>query len=97
MGAGEREKLSAAYGQGVSPADYVSARGKMAEYDEDGNGTITQDEAQKAIKSMGFLSKEEKAAVWQAQNKSWKPENNPFHKKTGRAVYDALHEGDEED
>lgn len=97
MSAGERKRLNAVYGQGVSPADYVSAMGKMMEFDEDGNGTITQDEAKKAIKSMGFLSKEEKAAVWQAQNKTWKPENNPFHKKTGRAVYDALHAGDEED
>lgn len=26
-----------------------------------------------------------------------KPENNPFHKKTGRAVYDALNAGNEED
>lgn len=97
MSAGAAEKLSAAYAQGVSPADYVAAQRTIKAYDADGNGTITQDEAKKAIKSMGFLSKEEKAAVWQAQNKAWKPENNPFHKKTGRAVYDALHAGDEED
>lgn len=97
MSASAAEKLSAAYAQGVSPADYVAAQRTIQAYDADGNGTITQDEAKKAVKSMGFLSKEEKAAVWQAQNKSWKPENNPFHKKTGRAVYDALHAGDEED
>lgn len=96
MSAGERKKLSAAYSQGVSPGDYVAARAVILSFDEDENGTITQDEAKRALKSMGFLSNEEKAALWQAQNKSWKPENNPFHRKTGRKVYDALHEGYEE-
>lgn len=42
------------------------------------------------------LSDEEKAVLWQIQNKSWKPWGNPYDTKIGELVYNALHAEDEE-
>ena len=56
MGEGERKKLNAAYNQGVSPVDYVAAKAKMVEYDENENDSVSQDEAKKALKAMKLLS-----------------------------------------
>lgn len=92
MSEGEYARLEAGYGQGVSPELYLSAKETMAAYDANGNGAISQDEAKKAIRSMNGLTSEQKAALWQIQNRSWKPDNNPFSRKTGREVYKALHE-----
>ena len=96
MGEGERKKLNAAYNQGVSPVDYVAAKAKMVEYDENENDSVSQDEAKKALKAMDGLTNEEKAALWQIQNKTWKPENNPFDRKTAKAVYAALNPEEDE-
>lgn len=89
MSEGEYAKVKAGYAQGVSPALYVEAKEAL---DADGNGAVSQDEAKRAIKAMDGLTTEQRAALWQVQNKSWKADNNPFSRKTGRAVYDALHE-----
>lgn len=86
LGEGEFGKLSAAHSQGISPADYVNAMAVIRDYDENKNGAISQEEAKKALKSM----KEQRAALWQVQNKSWKPEKNPFSTKVGREVYKTL-------
>lgn len=36
------------------------------------------------------LTDREKAILWQLQNKSWKPNRNPFDKEVGQMVYDIL-------
>lgn len=36
------------------------------------------------------LTEKEKAILWQLQNKSWKPNRNPFDKDVGQMVYDYL-------
>lgn len=56
-----------------------------------------QDEAKRAIKAMPGLTKAEAAVLWQIQNKSWKPESNPFSKKTGRKVYNDLNAEEEKE
>lgn len=96
MSEGEYAKVEAAYGQGVSPKDYVRAKAVVKEFDADENGNISQDEARRAIKSMD-LSKAQQAALWQAQNTKWKPENNPFSTKVGREVYKSLNRDEPEE
>lgn len=101
MSEGEYAKVMAGYEQGVTPELFVRAKEVAAGYDENGNGSISQDEAKRAIKAMDGLTSEQKAALWQIQNKSWKPDNNPFNKKVGREVYQELNreepKEDEED
>ena len=43
------------------------------------------------------LTNEEKAALWQMANKSWKPKNNPYDTYVGQQVYDALNAKTEEE
>lgn len=97
MSEGEYAKVRAGYEQGVTPELYVKARETAAGYDENGNGSISQDEAKRAIKSMDGLTSEQRAALWQIQNKSWKPDNNPFSRKVGREVYQELNQKEPEE
>lgn len=97
MSEGEYAKVRAGYEQGVTPEMYVKAREAAAGYDENGNGSISQDEAKRAIKAMDGLTSEQRAALWQIQNKSWKPDNNPFNKKVGREVYQELNQEEPEE
>lgn len=90
MGEGEFKKVSALYDLDVGPELYVSAREAIAAIDD--NGTVTQAEAKMAIKNMDGLTREQRAALWQVQNKAWKPGKNPFSTTVGRAVYNALSE-----
>ena len=97
MSEGEYAKVMAGYEQGVTPELYVRVKEAAAGYDENGNGSISQDEAKRAIKSMDGLTSEQRAALWQIQNKSWKPDNNPFSKKVGREVYQELNREETEE
>lgn len=97
MSEGEYAKVRAGYEQGVTPELYVKAREAAAGYDENGNGSISQDEAKQAIKAMDGLTGEQRAALWQIQNKSWKPDKNPFNKKVGREVYQELNREEPEE
>ena len=89
MSEGEFDKVKAGYQQGVPPALYVAAREEIA---ASSGGNTSQEEAKQAIKNMDGLTKEQKAALWQVQNKSWNADNNPFSRKVGHEVYDALHQ-----
>ena len=55
------------------------------------NGSFDQEETAVAINGMLGLTNEQKAVLWQLQNKSWKPNKNPFDTAAGQAVYDAFH------
>ncbi|MEG1578200.1 MAG: hypothetical protein RR336_05505, partial [Oscillospiraceae bacterium] len=59
----------------VPPAQYVRYKEKLDEIDI--NGSITQEEAQRAMEGL-LLTREQKAALYQVQNKSWKPWKNPY-------------------
>ena len=64
----------------------------MPKYDTNGNGSYTAKETRAAIDgALGSLSNAEKAILWQLQNKSWKPKNNPYDREVGQQVYDAMH------
>ena len=79
--------------------------------DGKGQGSYTQEEVANAIDGLGgsgimlpsaggsgglYLTNTQKAILWQLQNKSWKPKNNPFSTSVGQQVYDALNAEDED-
>ena len=91
MSEGEYAKLEAGVYRGITPEMYVTARESIAGIDE--NGSVNQDEAARAIGSMLGLTDEERGVLWQLQNKSWKPEKNPFSVKAGERIYKDLQDG----
>lgn len=82
----------------ISPAQYIRYRELLVTADalnEDPakrNESIDQSETAAAINGMLGLTNEQKAVLWQLQNKSWKPNKNPFSTAVGQTVYDYLHD-----
>lgn len=62
----------------VEPYQFVALKHALLYADTDENGSYKQDEVTAAIRSLSGLSDYQKAYLWQAQNKKWKPESNPF-------------------
>ena len=91
MSEGEYARLETGVFRGITPELYVTARESIAEIDK--NGSVSQDEAARAIGFMPGLTDEERAVLWQLQNKSWKPGKNPFSVKAGEKVYKDLQDG----
>ena len=91
----EYEKLRVGSLQGVTPRAYVSYKQTLPLYDTDGNGSFKQEEVQAALDSLP-LTTEQRAALWQMQNKSWKPSSNPYSVSVSQQVYDALNAEDDE-
>lgn len=91
----EYEKLRVGSLQGVTPRAYVSYKQALPLYDADGNGSFKQEEVQAALDSLP-LTTEQRAALWQMQNKSWKPSSNPYSVSVSQQVYDALNAEDED-
>ena len=52
----------------------------------DDNGTITQAEAAAGLRNISGLTNEERAELWQLQNKGWSAEKNPFSVDAGRRI-----------
>lgn len=59
---------------GIDPAVYILYR---ASADADGNGSVTQQEAEKAARMLP-VADSQRAKLWQSQNSTWKAKNNPF-------------------
>lgn len=70
------EKLPTIYSQYGADAAKNWLRYSSAA-DLDGNGSISQDEAQATLDKMN-LTDQLKAAYWQMTNKNWKAKNNPY-------------------
>ena len=100
----QQEKFVQANKEGVSPEKYAAAIEEIQQYDADGNGSLTQEEVENALNSIGrsglilpggdgdfTLSTRDKAVIWQLTNKSWKPDNNPFDVEVGKVIYNAMH------
>ena len=92
----EYEKLRVGSLQGVTPRAYVSYKQALPLYDADGNGSFKQEEVRAALDSLP-LTTEQRAALWQMQNKSWKPSSNPYSVSVSQQVYDALNAEEEDD
>lgn len=86
----EYGRLKAGYDAGVTPDSYVKFKEVLPKYDADGNGSYKQEEVEAAIRSIPGLSNAQRAALWQIQNKSWKPTGNPFSTSVSKSVYDDL-------
>lgn len=91
MSDGEYARLEVGIFYGITPEEYVTARESIARIDT--NQSVSQDEATRAIGTMLGLTDEERAVLWQIQNKGWKPEKNPFSKKVGEKIYKDLQNG----
>ena len=100
----QQEKFVQANKEGVSPEKYASVLEEIQQYDTNGNGSLTQEEVENALNSIGrsglmlpggdgdfTLSTRDKAVIWQLTNKNWKPDNNPFDVEVGKAIYNAMH------
>lgn len=92
MTEGEYARLEVGVAHGITPEQYITAREAIARIDD--NQSVSQDEATRAISSMLGLTNAERAVLWQLQNKSWKPKNNPFSASTGERVYQTLQSGE---
>lgn len=100
----QQQKFVIAHENGVVPEVYAAVIAALPDYDQDGNGSLNQEEVKNALNTMGrgaftlpggsqdfTLSRQDKAVIWQLYNKSWKETNNPFGAGVGKRVYDALH------
>ena len=77
----------------VTPAQYVAAYQAILDTrDKYGKTSTTAKIATEAISSIPGLTKEQRAALWQIQNKSWKPSSNPYSQKVGAIVRTALYD-----
>lgn len=52
----------------------------------DDNGSITQAEAEEGLRNISGLTDEERAELWQLQNKGWSADKNPFSVDAGRRI-----------
>jgi ATP-dependent helicase YprA (DUF1998 family) len=66
-------KYEAAEKAGMNPVAYSAMK---QGYDYDGNGSASQEEAQRYLDTETNLSKTQKADMWTIINSSWK--NNPY-------------------
>ena len=96
-GESKDEKISMAETYGISGGEWMEAEeGFAQEKEEQEKDSLTQSIAEAVIRNMDGLDRQEQAALWQLQNKGWSWKSNPFDKKTGREIYDQLHEEDED-
>ena len=96
-GESKDEKISMAEIYGISGGEWMEAEeGFAQEKEEQEKDSLTQSIAEAVIRNMDGLDRQEQAALWQLQNKGWSWKSNPFDKKTGREIYDQLHEEDED-
>ena len=76
------DKLIDIHSQGIDEDTYFDFLDMLKEVDqptESGKlGSYTQDEAAAAVAALEGLTRNERAALWQSVNKSWKDKNNPW-------------------
>lgn len=69
---------------------YEATEGIKEKY---GKTSLNAGMAKAAIDSVSGLTKEQRAALWQIQNKSWKPYKNPYSTSVGSSVRARLESG----
>lgn len=91
------EKLSVAEEYGISGGEWMEAEEDFAQEREEAEAkSLTQEIAEAVIRNMDGLDRQERAAMWQLQNKGWNWKSNPFDRKVGREIYDQQHAEDED-
>ena len=66
----------------LEPYQFAAYEQALMYADKDENGSLKQSEVAAAINTISGLSQTQKAYLWQSQNKSWKPNKNPFGSAT---------------
>lgn len=56
-----------------------------------GEDSVSQEKVENVLDDM-YLTKEQKAALWQISNKSWKPKNNPYSVRVGEDIFEMLNQ-----
>ena len=88
IGKDDMPKLELAYAYGVTPGMVTDFKARFDKvYGVDMNGrkiTVTQERAEDIISEMIGYSSEERAILWQMQNKSWKWQKNPYNRQIAR-------------
>ena len=88
IGKDDMPKLELAYAYGVTPGMVTDFKARFDKvYGEDMNGkkiTVNQERAEDIISEMIGYSSEERAILWQMQNKSWKWQKNPYNRQIAR-------------
>lgn len=69
---------------------YEATEGIKEKY---GKTSLNAGMAKAAIDSVSGLTQEQRAALWQIQNKSWKPYKNPYSTSVGSSVRERLESG----
>lgn len=96
-GESKDEKISMAETYGISGGEWMEAEEAFArEREEEEAKSLTQEIAEAVIRNMDGLDRQERAAMWQLQNKGWNWKSNPFDRKVGREIYDQQHAEDED-
>ena len=81
-------KIQLAHSFDVAPAAYVRYYEIKAEYDTDGNGSMTNAEAKGAIDAIRGMTTAQRAALWQIVTGNKSAKNNPYSKEVGQKVLD---------
>lgn len=66
----------------LEPYQFAAYEQALMYADKDENDSLKQSEVAAAINTISGLSQTQKAYLWQSQNKSWKPNKNPFGSAT---------------
>ena len=91
LNASTYEKIELGYQMGMDLQNYFDLKAAMPRYDANADGSYAGKETQAAIDAaLPHLSKQQKAILWQLQDKRWKPKSNPYDKQVGQMVYDAM-------
>lgn len=98
-------KLEIALSYGIEPESYVHLKELLPQYDKDGSGGISNEELEKAIDTMGGgllpsvgrLTIEQQAVLWQLFSGSKSAKNNPYSSAVGQKILDAREKGEEKD
>ena len=98
-------KLEIALSYGIEPESYVHLKELLPQYDKDGSGGISNEELEKAIDTMGGgllpsvgqLTREQQAVLWQLFSGSKSAKNNPYSRTVGQKILDAREKGGEKD
>lgn len=98
MGETTYKKYEVALSQGVETESFVHLKEILPQFDASGNGSYSNEELEAAIDSMGGgltsgngrISTAQQAVLWQVFTTSKSAKNNPYSKKIGQKVLDAL-------
>ena len=93
MDDGIRQKYELTESAGITPAQYVQCYQATLDLKSYlGKSSVNQSIAKAAVDSIPGLTVEQRAVLWQIQNKSWKASSNPYSSRTGAIVATMLND-----